>query len=273
MRSFEGKVVVVTGAASGIGFALAQRWSEEGMSVVIADWDEPALEAAAERLGAGGADVLAVTTDVSDEASVRRLADATYDRFGAAHVVCNNAAILGPNLDPVWEIPQPDWERVFAVNFFGVLNGLRVFVPRMLEQDADCHVVNTASMGALTTNPRICPYIASKHAIMAVSESLQLQLRARGARIGVSVLCPGPTRTFIVENELKKSGAPPAPSPPPTEAPAEGAPLLMNPADTAAVLVDAVRAGRLYVFPNPGSRERIQGRYDAIMTGFADTLD
>jgi NAD(P)-dependent dehydrogenase (short-subunit alcohol dehydrogenase family) len=263
MESLEGKVAVVTGAAAGIGLALAQQWADEKMMVVVADWDASGLQAAADQLSAGGAEVLAVPTDVSDPASVTQLADAAYDRFGAVHLLCNNAGILGPSDIPIWEIEARDFERVFAVNIWGVIHGLRTFVPRMLAQDSDGHIVNTSSMGAVTTNPSLAPYIATKHAIMALTETLRLQLRQAGARIGVSVLCPGPTRSSITANERKLTGAPPL-----DQAVVDSLNQLWDPADSAAILADAIRRDSMYVFPNPGSRERILERYDAIMASF-----
>jgi len=189
-----GRVAVVTGAASGIGLALSRRYAAEGMSVVLADMEGPALEAAAAELSGRGARVRAVVTDVSDADQVDALRDAALAAFGAVHVVCNNAGVGGPH-GPLWEISRGDVEWVLGVNTGGVLNGIRSFVPVLLEQDAG-HVVNTASIFGVFAGT-LGIYGPSKHTVVALSEALHLQLREVGARVGVSVLCPGAVATRI----------------------------------------------------------------------------
>lgn len=202
MERFAGRVAVVTGAASGIGLALARRLGAEGMKVVLADVEAEALAQAERGLAERGVETLAVRSDVTDEASVRALADAALARFGAVHVVCNNAGVMG-GAGVCWEVPDADWAWVFGVNFHGVLHGLRVFVPILLAQE-EGHVLNTASMAALVSLPLASPYVVSKHAVLALSESLHHELRGRGPHVGVSVLCPEAVDTRIVDAERNR---------------------------------------------------------------------
>src|SRR5215472_4759289 len=194
----EGRVAVVTGAASGIGFGLSERFVAEGMRVVMADVDAPALAEAAELLAGRGAEILPVTTDVSDGDQVDALRDRALEAFGAVHVVCNNAGVTGLGR-PVWEMSRREWEWVLGVNLWGVINGIRSFVPAMLEQD-EGHVVNTASLAGLVAGV-LGPYSTTKHAVVALSEGLHFGLLGRGARVGVSVLCPGWVRTRIYDSD------------------------------------------------------------------------
>ncbi len=174
MRDFAGKVAVVTGAASGIGFGLASRFAEEGMRVVLADVEEPALEAAVTRLRERDFDVVGVLTDVSDADSVQALADKTLAHFGKVHVVCNNAGV-GGGFGKIWEASLKDWQWALNVNLWGVIHGVRTFVPIMLEQGEDGHVVNTASIAGLVPGTRV--YSVTKHAVVALSEALYHNLR------------------------------------------------------------------------------------------------
>jgi NAD(P)-dependent dehydrogenase (short-subunit alcohol dehydrogenase family) len=188
-----GQVGVVTGAGSGIGFALADRLGRVGLNLVLADVQEDALAAAAAELETLGVDVLAVPTDVSREADVQALADQTLARFGAVHVVCNNAGVAA-RADP-WFGPLSSWHWVMGVNFWGVVHGCRAFLPHLA---GGGHFVNTASIAGLM--PGFGPsYDASKHAVVAMSEDLYQTVRVAGLPIGVSVLCPGWVRTRIVD--------------------------------------------------------------------------
>jgi NAD(P)-dependent dehydrogenase (short-subunit alcohol dehydrogenase family) len=176
----------------------------EGMRVVIADIEEGALKAAADELAAGGAEVLSVVTDVADASSVRELRDRSLDRFGAVHLVHNNAGVgLG---GPIWEIPEVDWRWIVGVNLWGVVHGISTFVPLLIEQ-GEGHVVNTASIAGLTTAPFLGPYNATKQAVVAISETLYKDLQAAGITgIGVSVLCPGFVQTRIAESDRNRPG-------------------------------------------------------------------
>jgi NAD(P)-dependent dehydrogenase (short-subunit alcohol dehydrogenase family) len=194
-----GRVAVVTGGASGIGLALARRFARERMKVVIADVDAPTLQAAHGVLSAEGADVIAVHTDVSEAAQVEDLARQTFARYGAAHIVCNNAGVMAGGL--VWQHHPKDWEWVFRVNVWGVIHGVRAFVPRLIKQDQEAHVLNTASVAGLLSNPYLGVYTAAKHAIVSISETLAMELSLVCPRIGVSVLCPGYVATNLFANE------------------------------------------------------------------------
>ena len=194
MLDLAGKVAVVTGAASGIGLAVSRRLGADGMRVMMADIEEPALSAAAASLAAEGIDTAVAVTDVSDAESVDALARATLARFGAVHVVCNNAGVHRGG--PTWEIPLPLWEWIVGVNLYGIVHGIRSFVPHLIAQ-GEGHVVNTASLGGLLTGPWMSPYHATKHAAVGLSESLFHELAAIGSPVGVSVLCPGMVRTRI----------------------------------------------------------------------------
>ena len=193
MDELSGKVAVVTGGASGIGFGLAEAFAAEGMKIVLADIEAAALAEAAEKLRAAGADVLDVVTDVSVEDQVIDLATNTYTHFGTAHIVCNNAGVGGGG-GLMWEIPQSGWDWAFGVNFWGVLHGIRAFVPRLIEQQ-EGHIINTASIAGLKALPFMGPYTATKHAVVGISEALAFELAMTGSPVKVSVLCPGFIRT------------------------------------------------------------------------------
>lgn len=196
MDELTGKTAVITGGASGIGFALAERFAAEGMRLVLGDIEEAALDGAAERLAAAGAEVLAVPTDVSDAAAVDALAAATFERFGTAHVVCNNAGVVVGG--PAWEIPLAEWEWILGVNLEGVVHGIRAFVPRLVEQ-GEGHVVNTASIAGLGPLPFTAPYTATKHAVVGISASMFHELALLGSSVGVTVLCPGFVPTNLLD--------------------------------------------------------------------------
>jgi NAD(P)-dependent dehydrogenase (short-subunit alcohol dehydrogenase family) len=213
MNELAGGIAVVTGAASGIGLALATRFAKEGMKVVLADVEAGPLEAAAASIQASGGTAISVRTNVMHEAEVKRLADTAFDKWGDVHVLCNNAGVSGGfGGDGVWNMPREDWDWVLGVNFHGVLHGIRHFVPRMLANAKPGHVVNTASMAGLITGGTGAPYTISKHGVVAVSELLYKDLKARNAKLSASVLCPGWVDTKIIESErnrpaeLKRSG-------------------------------------------------------------------
>ena len=202
MKNFRDRVAVVTGAASGIGLALAERFAGEGMKVVMADIEAGALATASDRLRRKGAAILATRVDVSRPEDVERLADETYDAFGAAHVVCNNAgvAVIGA----VHEHTLADWQWVINVNLWGVIHGVHTFLPRMLAGGDEGHFVNTASMAGLTTAPFMSVYDVTKHGVVALSESMYKELTATGAPIGVSVVCPGLIDTNIMRSSRNR---------------------------------------------------------------------
>ena len=198
MTGLSEKVAVVTGAASGIGFALAEKWLTEGMKVVLADIEEGPLKEAESEVSGRGTETIAVVADVSDGTSVRGLRDRALEAFGAVHLIHNNAGVGGGG--PIWEVPEQDWRWILGVNLWGVVHGVAAFVPLFIEQ-GEGHVVNTASVAGLTTAPFLGPYNATKQAVVAISETLFKDLQATGVSgVGVSVLCPGFVQTRIAES-------------------------------------------------------------------------
>lgn len=204
MKEFKGKVAVVTGAASGIGRALAERSAQEGMKVVLADIEEAALAQAERELRAAGASVLAVRTDVSKADDIAALAQKTLDAFGAVHLLFNNAGVSAGTT--VWESTQADWEWVIGVNLWSVIHATRIFVPLMLAQESECHIVNTASVAGLVSGPGLGVYKVTKHGVVTLSETLQCELVERGSKIKVSLLCPGWVNTRIMESGRNRPG-------------------------------------------------------------------
>ena len=206
MKEFKGKVAVITGAASGIGRGIAERCAQESMKVVLADVEKNALAQTAAEMHATGATVLAVLTDVSKASDVEVLAQKTLDAFGAIHVVCNNAGVDA--IGSSWESMLNDWQWVMGVNLWGVIHGVRVFVPIMLAQDTEGHIVNTASIaGLLPYHPLSASYHVTKHGVVALSEQLYHELAQRGAKVKVSVLCPGGVSTRIMDAERNRPTA------------------------------------------------------------------
>jgi NAD(P)-dependent dehydrogenase (short-subunit alcohol dehydrogenase family) len=269
MEDLTGRVAVVTGAASGIGFGMASAFAGEGMKVVLADIEDEALETACKQLRDDGANAIAVPTDVSDAEALDALRDATLSAFGAAHVVCNNAGVAVGG--PIWQVPLEAWKWVFGVNFWGVVHGLRSFVPLLLEQ-GEGHVVNTASAAGLTATPFLGPYAATKHAVVAISESLALELA--GSPVGVSVLCPLWVRTRIHESDRN---APPevaklTPDDPNALAGARDVvAAFVNsgfaPEVVAGRVVEAVKGKGFWVFPHDELREAVRARGQSIADG------
>lgn len=195
---FQGRVAVVTGAASGIGRGLCEGFAARGARIVLADFDEPALERATAELADGGAEVLAVPTDVTQRDAVFALAERTFERFGTAHIVCNNAGVGA--FGEMHTAPHEEWRFVMDVNFWGVVHGVEAFVPRLVEQ-GDGHVVNTGSMAGLVGMRVLGIYAASKFAVVGLSESLRREVADRG--VGVSVLCPMIVSTPINQNAAR----------------------------------------------------------------------
>jgi NAD(P)-dependent dehydrogenase (short-subunit alcohol dehydrogenase family) len=269
MELTAGKVAVVTGAASGIGLALAERFARAGLNVVLADVEESALVSAARRIEELGAKTLAVPTDVSDEAAVRTLAAAALSRFGSVHLLCNNAGVRS-SADP-WLGPMSAWRWVLGVNLWGVIYGIREFLP-LLAMQGEGHIVNTASAAGLipATSPS---YDASKHAVVAISEDLHRAMKVAGLAVGVSVLCPGWVRTGILDAERNWPGGP-GDVPPPAVTAQVTIPYArraleagMEPAAVADLVADAVAADRFWVLTHPELAEIALRRWQGIAEG------
>ncbi len=266
MQDLRGKVAVVTGGASGIGKALAARFAAEGMHVVIADIEADPLTAAAAEIGA-----LAVRTDVADADSVAALADATVERFGAVHIVCNNAGVGGGGL--IKDLTLKDWKWVIDVNLWGVIHGVTSFLPHLLANAEGGHIVNTASVAGLVAGPGIGPYNASKYGVVAISETLQAELAAEDSPVRVSVLCPGYVDTNIftsqrnrpaaLRNERPKVAARAANRDITSSALAQG----LDPAVVAGMVLDAIRAEQFWVITHPEYLPAITERSAGIVAG------
>jgi NAD(P)-dependent dehydrogenase (short-subunit alcohol dehydrogenase family) len=273
LKSLKGRVAVVTGAASGIGLAMAERFAAEAMKVVLADVEVEPLAQAEQSLRSSGAEVLAVPTDVSKADQVDRLAQEARKAFGGVHVICNNAGVGATSGAAFWEMSRADWEWVLGVNLWGAINGMRAFVPILLEQE-EGHVVNTASSaGLLTSGPgSMGVYSVSKHAVVALSESLEISLRTRGANVGVSVLCPAWVRTRISESKRNRPADYPDTEPERTPAAVAAINYVAHlvetgspPADIAASVVDAIHKQRFYVIPHRDALPGVRQRMDDIL--------
>jgi NAD(P)-dependent dehydrogenase (short-subunit alcohol dehydrogenase family) len=201
MQDFKDKVAVVTGAASGIGLALAKSFAAEGMKLVLVDIEQAALERAVAQLPAG-TEVLTSVTDVSNAEQMDALAEKTFERFGTLHVLCNNAGVGGGG-GATWELSTLDWQWVLGVNLYGVIHGVRVFGSKLVAQN-EGYIVNTASVAGLTSNAGLGPYNVSKHGVVTFSETLFAELKMRKSAVGVSVLCPAFVQTKIHESERNR---------------------------------------------------------------------
>jgi NAD(P)-dependent dehydrogenase (short-subunit alcohol dehydrogenase family) len=272
MQHLTGKTAVVTGAASGIGLALSRRLGAEGMRVMMADVEEPALAAAARSLAAEGIEAASTVTDVSDADSVDALARATLERFGAVHVVCNNAGVSRGG--PTWDIPAPMWDWIVGVNLFGIVHGIRSFVPHLIAQ-GEGHVINTASVGGLIAGRWMSPYHATKSAAIAVSECLYQELAEVGSPVGVSVLCPGMVRTRIYEayrNWPARYGPwQPPPDPPGLAEWRRAASATVqsgiDPEIIATAARDAIVSNRFWVLTHPESTPAVLDKYRRVAEG------
>jgi NAD(P)-dependent dehydrogenase (short-subunit alcohol dehydrogenase family) len=250
MRELRGRVAVVTGAASGIGLGIATAFVAAGMQVVMADLDHARLD---REVASFDSDAVAgAVCDVSDASAVERLADETLRRFGAVHVICNNAGIIRSGR--TWEIPLADWNAVLSVNLLGVVHGVHTFVPLLLKSGDEGHVVNVASMAAVVPVAGIAPYNVAKHGVLALSDTLRMELRDAGAPIGVSVVMPG-----RVPSRLGRG-----PEDPYEPEPDSAEPGLLPAAQVGRIVVDAVQTDRMYVFTHPERVAEVESRFARI---------
>lgn len=272
MQDFEGRVAVVTGGASGIGLGMATKFAENGMKLVLADVEVAELEKVAADFESRGVEVLAVPTDVGDEQAMDALAARTFERFGTAHVVCNNAGVGGGG--PMWELTRKDWDWVIRPNLWGVIHGVRVFGKRLVEQD-EGHFVNTASMAGMISVAGMGPYNVTKHGVVTLSETLFGELQGVGSKVGVSVLCPGFVNTRIFESDRNRPEALQNDTEPEwteeAQARREMAAEFMKQAMPTSQVADrvfaAIRDQQLYILTHPGSEQAIRKRMEAILEG------
>ncbi len=260
MNDFKGRVAVVTGAASGIGEGLARHCAKEGMRLVLADVNEQRLKVLADSLDTAA---LYQVTDVSDSEQVKALADFAWKQFGQVDLLFNNAGVLISGAS--WEIPLKDWQWILNINLMGVVHGLHHFVPRLLAQGTQAHIVNTSSLAGLMAAPLMGPYTVGKQAVLALTETLSYELA--DTPVSVSALCPGPIATGIAESGKGRDAQ---------AAPSEGQQQLMQyltdgisqgmaPADCAALVFDAIREQRFWVFTHEDFKPEYQRRIDDLM--------
>ncbi len=278
MKDFKDKVAVITGAASGIGFGIAEHCVKEGMKVVLSDVEEAALNQAEKSLKSEKTSVLAILTDVSRASDIETLAQKTLDAFGAVHLLFNNAGVQAEvkRGNTLWESTLADWQWVISVNLWGVIHGVRVFVPIMLQQQTECHIVNTASVAGLISGPALGIYKLTKAGIVSLSETLYCELKQRGAQIGVSVLCPSFVRSQLNEAERNRPAElrnPPEERPLTPEQQAifkmfqEGNENAIPPEQFVEQVFKAIQQNMLYVLTHPEWNAAIQRRMEDILQG------
>jgi len=266
MKMLEGRIAAVTGAASGLGRAMALAFAGEGMHAALADVDEPGLKSTLNEVQSRGVRAFAMRVDVSRYQEVESFCSKAIAQFGATHVVCNNAGVSP--LGTVWENTLADWQWILGVNLWGVIHGVRAFVPRLLAQ-GEGHVVNTASVAGLISPPGMGAYNVTKHAVVALSESLYHDLRLRGSPVGVSVLCPAyvPTGIADCERNRPRELLNPAKKPSKEEAMLKKAVASgkLSADDVARAVVAAVKEERFYVLTHPRIKGAIRARMEDIL--------
>lgn len=271
MKIIKDQVAVITGAASGIGRALAFQAAKEGMRLVLADIEIAALEQTTQELADQGAEVLPVPTDVSQPEQVQALALQALHTYGAVHLLCNNAGVSGGS--SIWETAPEEWQWILSVNLWGVINGVHTFTPLMLEQDEPCHILNTASIAGLISGPDLGAYKVSKHAVVSFSETMYHELKEAKSKIGISVLCPGWVQTNISDSDRNR---PPELAPSPEDAPrspkyekldeslrrviAKG----KSPESIAEQVFQAIRSDQFYILTHPDMKPLVDSRLEDL---------
>lgn len=256
MKELKGRTAVVTGAASGIGLGLARRFAAEGMNVAMADIEQTALDEAAASIDGP---VLALRTDVSKWEDVAALRDRTFERFGTAHVICNNAGVVAAGL--MQDLTVDDWKWTIDVNLWGVIYGVTAFLPRLLEQD-EGHIVNTSSIWGLWTMTINGPYCVTKHGIVALSETLAQELEVQQSRVGVTALCPGRIATRMYDVERNRPGGRRVE---PSDDARQWFEQGMHPDEVAGMVVDAILTNKLWVLTHPELAPLVRSRFDRIL--------
>lgn len=272
MREVEGKVAVVTGAASGIGFGMSKVFADAGMKIVMADVEEEALANAAGALRNAGADVLDVITDVSSADNLEELRDKAFGKYQRVNVLCNNAGVAGGG-GPLWQTTANDWEWVIGVNLMGVVHGVQAFTQAMIDSAEEGHIVNTSSVLGLSTGPGSI-YNVTKHAVTRLSEGLYYELKAADTKIGVSVLCPGMIATNIISSDRNRPAA--LTTDIETERTSAGAEMRsvmqdrfltdgMPPEEVGRIVLDGIQSDRFYLLTHEDVKERLKRRIDSIL--------
>ncbi len=276
MQELQGKVAVITGGASGIGLAIAEAFASQGMKLVLADIEETPLNDAVNAMNSAGTQAIGVLTDVRKTEQIVALADRAYEAFGAVDVLCNNAGVaIGGT---AWSISKEDWNWVMDVNLNAVIDGVRVFVPRMIEQGTVGRIINTASIAGLTTSPGMAPYFVSKHGVVALSECLHHEFALTGAKLRVSVVCPGWVNTQVVESDRNRPGGPVNDDEvDPLFGMVRAAlrvtmPNAMPPSQVADLVVDAILNDKFYVLPHQTWKPMIETRMQDILEERDPTL-
>lgn len=264
MRFEPGQVAVITGGASGIGFGLAEALARRGVRLVIADVRPDGLAGAEAALTADGADVVSVTADVRDEAQVRAIADAALAAYGRVDLACNNAGVVCPAA-PMWEQDPATWRRMIDVKMLGVIHGVRVFAP-LLVQRGTGHILNTASSGGLAPLPGRTPYTGTMHAVVGLTETLDLELKQASPDLGATVLCPGLVDTPLGANSAALGAFTlPAGTDPGAGMRAVARGGILSPAEVAAEALAAIEAGRVHVAPGTGVAGRARARAESLL--------
>lgn len=279
MKKFRDKVAVVTGAASGIGRAIAERFAAEDMKIILADVEEDALFKTEKEMKEKGAFVKGVITDVSNQNDVQRLAKRTLEEFGSVHILCNNAGVFG-DFAPIWKQKIEDWQWVLGVNLCGVIHGIRSFVPIMIDQNVECHIINTSSMAGLFSMPLVSLYHVSKHAVITLSESLHHELLIQKTKVKVSVLCPGMVKTNFMESDRNKPSKQQAKYVEQDEMKkiwhdaysnfiAGGMPA----SEVADKMIEAIKEEKFYIFPSLGPLEIARSQMEGLLEQRNPTLN
>ena len=267
MKEFKGKTVVVTGAASGIGYALAECFAQENMNIVLADIEQDALDAAVVKISDLGVEAVGIAVDVMDKNSVQSLAKQSIDAFGNIHILCNNAGVAPPAIDgAIWEHDMSDWDWVMGVNFYGVLYGIQTFLPHMIEHQQEGHVLNTISMAGILGLEG--SYGVSKFAALSLSEGLFQSLKKINSKIGASALCPGFVATNLTDSQRNR---------PEHLASEKKSNFLLKqlaasvlkrgkkPDEIAARVIEAIKTNSFYILPHPIYDEMVKERYERIL--------
>lgn len=269
MKDLKGKTAVVTGGGDGVGRAMALALAGKGMNLVLADINEAAMHKVADEAATFNVATLCVATDVSLENEVEALAATTYDRFGGAHVLCNNAGVVGTLGTPLTEITSEAWRWVFSINVMGVIHGIKHFLPRMLEGGEAGHIVNTASMAGLSAGAGGGAYCASKHAVVSISRSLRAETAE--TPVGVSVLCPGFVQTGLVGSTRDLARSTPGDLEQGAGVDAAAMDRIgelvsrgMDPSKVGEIVVNGVEQDRFYIVTHPESEARLRDAYQIV---------